>query len=430
MFKLRTAYSGNCIRVRRSSDNTEQDFGFDGNGYLDTTSLSNFVGGQNLYTWSEDLSGTNWNGNGINRTSNNGVAPDGITPANLLTEQSTLNNHNLSYSVGLSITAGKAVNNSVYLKKGPGSNAPDIISLYVGNATFNMRAVFNISTGQVLNTTTGSATGFQALITDAGNGWWRCSIGGTLPHTTTQNMVLLTEFCNNVNSTSRQFYLGNVNSNVYVWGLQYSNTNSVQPYNKTTNFVAGDGFVVRWYDQSTNVRNLTQTTAANQPQIVSSGSLITRNGKAVISATSSQWLSLATFINGTAARSWWFTYEKDTTGNQQILGLSGINYMYLDYGTNQYVGNSDFVTISPVLSTNTFRLMNCVYTTATYKMFANGGQIGTNTGGTTTGAIQHVPYNNFRTSTVFFNEFIYWATDQTSNRTSIESNINTRNTIY
>jgi hypothetical protein len=56
MFKLRKAYSGNCIRVRRSSDNTEQDFGFDGNGYLDTTSLSNFVGGQNLYTWSEDLS--------------------------------------------------------------------------------------------------------------------------------------------------------------------------------------------------------------------------------------------------------------------------------------------------------------------------------------------------------------------------------------
>jgi len=27
--KLRTAYSGSAIRVRRSSDNTEQDFGFD-----------------------------------------------------------------------------------------------------------------------------------------------------------------------------------------------------------------------------------------------------------------------------------------------------------------------------------------------------------------------------------------------------------------
>lgn len=193
---------------------------------------------------------------------------------------------------------------------------------------------------------------------------------------------------------------------------------------------ANNGFVVKWYDQSTNSRDLSQSTAVNQPQIVTSGSLITRNGKAVIRATSSQWLSLASIINGTAARSWWFSYEKNTSGNQQILGLSGINYMYLDYGASQYVGNSDFVTISPVLSTNTFRLMNCVYTTATYKMFANGGQIGTNTGGTTTGAIQHVPYNNFRTSTVFFNEFIYWATDQTSNRTSIESNINTRNTIY
>ena len=42
---------------------------------------------------------------------------------------------------------------------------------------------------------------------------------------------------------------------------------------------AGNGFVTTWYDQSGNARNATQTTAANQPQIVSSGSVITTNGK-------------------------------------------------------------------------------------------------------------------------------------------------------
>ena len=31
---------------------------------------------------------------------------------------------------------------------------------------------------------------------------------------------------------------------------------------------AGNGFVARWYDQSGNDQNLTQTTAANQPRIV------------------------------------------------------------------------------------------------------------------------------------------------------------------
>jgi hypothetical protein len=194
---------------------------------------------------------------------------------------------------------------------------------------------------------------------------------------------------------------------------------------------AGNGFVVIWYDQSTSIRNLTQTTSAvNQPQIVSSGTLITRNGKAVISASSTQWLSLAAIINGTVARSWWFSYEKNTSGNQAILGQNGANYMFLDYTTSLYVGSADFVTISPVLSTNTFRLMNCVYTTATYKMFSNGTQIGTNTGGTTTGSILFVPYNTFRTTTVFFNEFVYWATDQTTNRSGIENDIKTRNSIY
>ena len=41
--KLRTSYSGSCMRVRRSSDNTEQDIGFSGNE-IDTASLKTFVG--------------------------------------------------------------------------------------------------------------------------------------------------------------------------------------------------------------------------------------------------------------------------------------------------------------------------------------------------------------------------------------------------
>ena len=44
--KLRTAYSGNCIKVRRDSDDTEQDIGFDGID-LDTTALNTFCSGAN-----------------------------------------------------------------------------------------------------------------------------------------------------------------------------------------------------------------------------------------------------------------------------------------------------------------------------------------------------------------------------------------------
>lgn len=42
--KLRSAYTGSAIRVRRSSDNTEQDIGFDSNGNLDQNSLTTFIG--------------------------------------------------------------------------------------------------------------------------------------------------------------------------------------------------------------------------------------------------------------------------------------------------------------------------------------------------------------------------------------------------
>jgi len=42
--KLSSSYAGSSIRVRRSSDNSEQDIGFDGNGDLDTSALTTFVG--------------------------------------------------------------------------------------------------------------------------------------------------------------------------------------------------------------------------------------------------------------------------------------------------------------------------------------------------------------------------------------------------
>lgn len=61
--KLRTAYGGNAIRVRRASDNTEQNIGFDALGDLDTTALTAFCTGTNGFvtTW-YDQSGNNKNG--------------------------------------------------------------------------------------------------------------------------------------------------------------------------------------------------------------------------------------------------------------------------------------------------------------------------------------------------------------------------------
>jgi len=63
--KLRSAYTGDCIEVRRSSDSTTQDIGFDANGDVDTAAIASFVGAGNtgtIVTWYDQSgNGNDWN---------------------------------------------------------------------------------------------------------------------------------------------------------------------------------------------------------------------------------------------------------------------------------------------------------------------------------------------------------------------------------
>ena len=45
--RLSSTYTGALIRVRRSSDNTEQDIGYNGSNVLDESALTSFVGAGN-----------------------------------------------------------------------------------------------------------------------------------------------------------------------------------------------------------------------------------------------------------------------------------------------------------------------------------------------------------------------------------------------
>jgi hypothetical protein len=61
MRKQRTAYAGSCLRVRRSSDSTEQDIGFTGAGFLDVSAMLTFVGAGSgfIRTWYDQSAGGN-----------------------------------------------------------------------------------------------------------------------------------------------------------------------------------------------------------------------------------------------------------------------------------------------------------------------------------------------------------------------------------
>jgi hypothetical protein len=59
--KLSSTYSGNAIRVRRSSDNTETNIGFNADGSLNTTALTAFVGAGNgfVVVWYDQSGNSN-----------------------------------------------------------------------------------------------------------------------------------------------------------------------------------------------------------------------------------------------------------------------------------------------------------------------------------------------------------------------------------
>jgi hypothetical protein len=90
--RLSSTYTGNSIRVRRASDNSEQNIGFDALGNLDTTALATFCSGTDGFvtTW-YDQSGNGRNATQITATnqpkiydSSTGVILENLKPALLL----------------------------------------------------------------------------------------------------------------------------------------------------------------------------------------------------------------------------------------------------------------------------------------------------------------------------------------------------------
>jgi len=85
-----------------------------------------------------------------------------------------------------------------------------------------------------------------------------------------------------------------------------------------------NGFVTTWYDQSGNGRNATQTTAANQPQIVSSGSVITENGKPALDFDgSNSWMN-ASSVNISAPTTYFTVTKRDVTSGGKRNLFDGI----------------------------------------------------------------------------------------------------------
>ena len=116
----------------------------------------------------------------------------------------------------------------------------------------------------------------------------------------------------------------------------------------------GNGFVRTWYDQSGNGRNAAQTTLVNQPQIVDSGAVLTMNGRPVVSFDGNDILLTPSFMLGntvvTVARrsSRFEPVVEGTNVGSNDRGLWGLRASTTDFTTHLNYG----INGSPLNATN------------------------------------------------------------------------------
>ena len=228
----------NAIRVRRSSDDTEQDIGFDANGDLDTTALTTFVNAD-VDTYTSDFS------SGID-----GLAEVRVTASSV-------------DGISDGTTSKDDVLKSVLTD---GSNTHSVRK----NGAFDLSNTHNVSFEYYIP----SAQTIDSLVVRTGtgtDGTYTFSVVGSWESETIENWSPSAN-----SSLSFHCAVGGNISAIDADGDVYYLKNIV--VTQTT----ADGAVTTFYDQTGNGNNATNSTSTEQPLVVSGGTLITENGKAAI----------------------------------------------------------------------------------------------------------------------------------------------------
>jgi hypothetical protein len=131
-------------------------------------------------------------------------------------------------------TAGETWTQSVFVKKGDGANAPDIVQLTHALGAFGTQyANFDISVGGGTSGTVTDSSGGTAGIRYYGNGWYRISWTST---STGSGVAFVSFLFTNNNPTAGRAtsYAGQTDANVFVWGAQLETGPIATSYIPTT----------------------------------------------------------------------------------------------------------------------------------------------------------------------------------------------------
>jgi hypothetical protein len=231
--------------------------------------------------------------------------------------------------------------------------------------------------------------------------------------------------------------LSNITRNVV--RVRRSSDNTEQNFTSTeitdgtlTTFTGtNDGFVTIWYDQSGYSNDATQSTASKQPKLVTNGVVELDNGKPCLryDTTGNDSFNLATRL--TDARSTFsvvnFVYNSgDFT--QYLFGDSSVYYYVSGYGT---LLSSQYAASFVKLGDNKVNNISSDFTTTARPLVQSlVSMIHTSSAGRISRISEDRNYNQSRSLQGKLQEIIIYPTDQSSNRTGIETNINNEYTIY
>jgi hypothetical protein len=206
-----------------------------------------------------------------------------------------------------------------------------------------------------------------------------------------------------------------------------------------------DGFVETWYDQSGNGKDATQTTAANQPKIVNAGALVVDSGIGGLDFDGDDFLTASSVSGLEGSISMFAVSVRDATG--YVVSPSNSSAANRYFGIQEAAStvvanprNTSNKTVSDSVSGND-RLTFVVTTGATStSVGSNGSAVTTTTddyGDDFAGSnLDQIAIGILRTVSASgqFNgrirEILVYSSDQTDNRTAVETNINGHYSIF
>jgi hypothetical protein len=200
---------------------------------------------------------------------------------------------------------------------------------------------------------------------------------------------------------------------------------------------SANGYVVTWYDQSGNAYDVTQSTAADQPQIYNGTAVLTQNGKPAIDFDTE---ILVASSNLTSAQNTWLAVgASDTsTGDKILMGYFNFARMYWPHyvnGNGIWLSWFTFKTLQAQASQDTDQHLFAAYQDTSNKVARiDGAEV---TLANTTNQTPNTPLgigglNGYAgydwKGTV--QEVVVYTANKYSDRSGIEYNINTYFSIY